>query len=622
MKKIALILLCSSVFNFCYSQAQFRFEDYEVDAKTKIILKSNYKKSNTYKFNPQLLKNFIRKSKNNNQKPISFYIELNGENIKFNLFEKDLLDDKYEIIKEGKKYTKSQIEIDTFDGFTGENVDDYLNLVITDDWFSGKFKHNNNEYVIENYTLNNLSDNEGKNKNTIFISDVEDLVSNLNEGYCGNNIKYQKKAKVANVVYPGYSVPCNVSSLPTCKFLKMVICCDSKFLEGQSVSNRSLAIINYINNVDRIYNTPNALKLRIKLVSPPIIYNSSSPDPFGSYPGALNSTPTGIVNIGAQMNNYSSKRIQVFGSNDEKTIHYYLSGKAYNGLSANATITPQFGQASETYFLGRPNFVSQAISTDTKLVGSSFVKLSNSDTYTIIAHEIGHLIGANHPTDLNQSCSTKTIMCEGEGKSEYFSTINLNEIACFFNTFSGGLNNIVGSTYFNNNLGVKMNGNLINSTPVLINQQPKILDLVVDSPFLNSSTYASNDNRVFFYYKNLFSTKFEIKTAPNFTMNITATNECFNYLRNIVFVYSPSGAKLGTSIYPNPASSELNLTENMDEVKINKIEIYNENGLINNNFDFTNETKVNISQLKNGKYFIKIFKSDFSIETKQLIIEK
>ena len=597
------------------AQGEFKSEKQDIDNEIKNNLKIHFKDYKSLKLNIQSVKNYIRKNKKSAFEPVIFYLDLDGEKIKFNLFENDIYDENYYEIKDGKKIGKAQIEISTYAGFVGDNDSDYLRLTITDDWLTGQFRYKNIEYVIENLAMYDIEDKNNLHKNTVILAKSDAVISYLSDNYCGIKNTVKKNIRVATVTYPGYTVPCTTPSVPVCKFLQMLICCDSQFLGSQNTQAKSNTIINYVNQIDRIYAAQTDIRLRIKLISNPIVYDTSN-DPFIGFAESTGSSPSGWVNVGAAMSNYATKRIQVFGNNGNSVIHYFLSGKKYAGNNAGSPRN-ELGQSSEPYHLGR--FVSQVLSSNARFVEGT--NISPIDTYLVMAHEIGHLIGANHPTDVGLNCSPKTIMCEGEGKTEAFNSYNVNEIACFFATYPQGLQTISGSPYFSNELTIKLNGNNINSTPVLINGLAKTLDLFAPSAFKTSppTSYTSNDSRVYFYYKNTASTRFEIRTAPSFNMTISASDQCNNYFRTIPFVYSAAGARVAATVYPNPTTNEINVDDENDEIQTEYIEIYSRDGQL---VSKTIGKKVNISNLKNDTYFMKLFKNDSSVETKQVIVNK
>jgi hypothetical protein len=169
------------------------------------------------------------------------------------------------------------------------------------------------------------------------------------------------------------------------------------------------------------------------------------------------------------------------------------------------------------------------------------------------------------------------------------------------------------------------------STPLLINQSPKILSIADNPPYtLLSSSFSANDSRVFFHYKNLNDTKFEIKTAPNFTMAVNANDQCNFYQSNVLFVYASYGARVGTNVYPNPTSQEISLEDikpENDDVPvepISRVLIQSEQGnLVKEILVKPSKNKVVVStqDIKEGVYYLQIFRKDGSIETKRIGIK-
>ena len=94
---------------------------------------------------------------------------------------------------------------------------------------------------------------------------------------------------------------------------------------------------------------------------------------------------------------------------------------------------------------------------------------------------------------------------------------------------------------------------------------------------------------------------------------IEVTSDCSLPLNNPTFENTNS-----LSVYPNPSSFELNISNTYNET-INYIKIYNTLGQICLK-RFGDISKVNISSLENGIYFIKII-TDKGEYTKQFIKE-
>jgi hypothetical protein len=424
-------------------------------------------------------------------------------------------------------------------------------------------------------------------------------------------------------------MPCvNQSSFPTCKYIKIKACSDPQFKGAILAQQKVDIILGYINQIDLLM--LQKLNVRLRLAAAPICFDNSN-SPFGS---------SNSANIGTTSTNYNQFRQQIFGNQDKDIIELYLSGKPFGSFSG-AIAKTVLGQAT-SYSLGRntPNIIT-TVSRYPNPDGTNNV--SETEAYLVIAHEIGHTIGANHPFDLKGqqitdngaeiNCSPSTVMCDGEGKTADFHSYNIKEIQCYLVKYPSGLFSSNTSPGFSNNFEVKLNGSAILSTPVLINQNSKILDVSSGAYTLNNSTtFNPSDSRVFFHYKNTTSTKFEIKTAPSFTMSISASDQCNLYYRGVPFVYSPSGARIATNAFPNPSDQSLNL-ENIyldndisisETPRIKKVKIYSEHGTLLKEVETDinqRQVVVNTRAIENGLYFMQIIRTDDSTETKRIRIE-
>jgi hypothetical protein len=112
---------------------------------------------------------------------------------------------------------------------------------------------------------------------------------------------------------------------------------------------------------------------------------------------------------------------------------------------------------------------------------------------------------------------------------------------------------------------------------------------------------------------------FEYFTFENFNMNKYEKNKYLGIVKsegkmfksidggkNWYWIEIEKPQKLSFDIYPNPSSNFLNINFNNFKNEIDKIEVYNLEGILQNDFiifDYENQT-VNISTLKQGMYLI------------------
>lgn len=75
-----------------------------------------------------------------------------------------------------------------------------------------------------------------------------------------------------------------------------------------------------------------------------------------------------------------------------------------------------------------------------------------------------------------------------------------------------------------------------------------------------------------------------------------------------------------TMLFPNPSSTNINIINN--EIKFNKIEVYNYAGKLihHSTIELTNKTNFYLD-LSKGLYFVKVYNQTNLISTKELIIE-
>lgn len=76
------------------------------------------------------------------------------------------------------------------------------------------------------------------------------------------------------------------------------------------------------------------------------------------------------------------------------------------------------------------------------------------------------------------------------------------------------------------------------------------------------------------------------------------------------------------SLFPNPAQNEVNLKSSMPELEFCTISVYSSIGQEVINTPFENNKTINISELPNGIYFVKLNDSRTTLSTKKLIISR
>jgi hypothetical protein len=112
-------------------------------------------------------------------------------------------------------------------------------------------------------------------------------------------------------------------------------------------------------------------------------------------------------------------------------------------------------------------------------------------------------------------------------------------------------------------------------------------------------------------------------------MSVSATDQCnINYLSNVYFVYSASGLRVGTTVYPNPSDGGFILDNILDEPQseeneITKIQVHSEQGEFLKEFTFEKQQKkyIKLNEFEQGTYYLKVVRIDGQIETKRIKIE-
>jgi len=164
-----------------------------------------------------------------------------------------------------------------------------------------------------------------------------------------------------------------------------------------------------------------------------------------------------------------------------------------------------------------------------------------------------------------------------------------------------------------------VNINNCNTTPVI----DSIADVASDGKTVVHFTYPDGDDDTNVEFYKVIGGDHEWLSTP--TNDISYTIKIWEFFRKYKNSHAATSVsniekKETLSIYPNPANSFINIKSNNDEI-INKIQIVSLSGKIIND-NIVNETSItlNINELENGIYILKLYiKADCIV--KKLIIE-
>jgi Metallo-peptidase family M12/Secretion system C-terminal sorting domain len=606
-------------------QSEFSEKGMSLSSQNDTRLKKNFKAYKYYELSLKDIKALIRNKKFDKSKPIQFTLQLDNDKIAFNLFENDIFADSYCEIENGIKKTKDKIEINTYAGFIGDDSQNALRLFISENRISGFFTYNNNQYVIRNLSDYGIYEKNNPNKVEVIISKMEDEISNLTGMTCGNSNSI-KGGRITAGSCPTYPATCN--QFPTCKFVNIIVASDYEFYQrfggpngsnsNQTVATAQAVIIDFVNRIEFIMLRD--LGLRLKLVIPPII----SPNSNDGFPDnvTINGTTVPLINVQSALNLYGSTNVITNAATsagvtlNSGVIRYYLSGKGFYSSSDN------YGQSDQCSLCGYGGQTPQAINSIFR--NSTNTAVSYSDAYLTMAHEIGHVLGANHDNNTKPS----TIMDDVLGKAPNFSTPSKTEVNCYLSSQGSCISSNSVTSGFSNFMTLKLNG-VNTSTPMFINKNTKTLAIADNPPYvLQSSNFTKNDSRVITYSTSLTQTQFSINTAPSFTMSVSAADKCNTYLSNVLFIYSAGGLRLAAEVYPNPSDGSFTLDDVSEDTSsevndITKIQVISEQGEFLKEIVYEKEKQktIKVNELKQGIYYLKVIRVDGQIETKRIKIE-
>ncbi len=616
---IIVLLPMSKVF----SQKEFKGNKTTTSKEEDAKLKESFKAQKVFEIDFSEIKNHVYSAKRS-RTPKQFTLDVEGEKFSFTLFENDILSDDFALIENGKVVGRKPKEISTYAGYYGDNPKNALRFSISDDRFAGFFQTEKGEYTFGPITDYKVKDNNGNKNRRVAIAKTEDLISAVDGMLCGNMFG-SKPASPKRVGATEKTLDL------TCKYIKLGLATDFQYYQSEwfyanqanvyTTLGRILDMVNRMEHV-MLYNTKKLgittapLGLRLQLAALDIRTTAG-------YPYLVTSTTGSDI-----LNEFTSRNI--FAGYDVNVSHL-LSGRAMGASGFG----DQFGQSNHSTMCSTSSSATSCSTIKVLSTGAFFP--TYQDVWTTMLHEISHVMGASSDFPANTAACPSgdmSLMCNGPGKSAYYSQQSINEIVSYLSS-SANSSCIDGNTAlpgYSNKFSLQLNGNTINSTPLFINSGAKILSIPPDpnTPLL-SSNFSANDSRVYFYYKNLSNARFEIRTAPQFQMAVTAQNQCNYMYWGLPFVYSPSGARVGFGVYPNPADESIQLepVENVldidDDLKITSVKIYDSKSDLIKDVPVTgqkfNELVVT-SDLKSGVYYLHIIHKDGTADKKRIIIKR
>lgn len=583
-------------------------------------VKKHIKDFKVFELNIKELKKLLRQKKGM-ETPTEFTLILSGEKIKFTVFENDILDDNFVEYQDGK-IVKNKGEIDTYSGYVNDHPNNILRLYVTDNRFSGFFQIDEVTYNIGHLADCGVQEKQKNiNKSQIYIAKTDDIFSNFGNGICGVKSILNKARKTA-------VTGCTSPNQMYCKYIRLAIETDDEFEENFSKPQLNSgipisatvrdAVIDMVNRANAPFLNDLGISLKISIIS-------SYPDGNDPYIGVGSNSNNGIPSVYGEFRNSSF----VLNLNNTADVAHLLTGRDLGGSAGAGYI---YGQAQDG-----GGSLCNSFSDYRKPISISTIKcygncdqsspqnptfLKYNDAYLTMAHEIAHVLGAEHDLSGN-----KTIMSGGEGKTAVFTSTNKNEIMSYYCNKTCVNNNIITSAY-TNRLSLRLNGNSINHTPVFINNNTKVVSIPPDNNSyipLKSSNFSYSNPNVFVFYKTLNNTSFALGSVSSFTLNVSAYDGCLNYFWGVPFVYSPGGARV-INAYPNPSNNELTLESSeenpFNESEVEKIKVFDENNqeeVIDFKFVDSN-IKINTMNLNTGLKYLKIYLKNGEIITKRILI--
>ncbi len=628
MKTILKMLVASLLFSqLSFAQNTFKgLPDATSNDESKTLY-SKMSKFKVFKIRVSDIKKAIRKTPPTATSPFKFKLELGGETVDFTLFENDILSDDFVLLDKGKVIENKTKDIHTYAGYVNGHPDNAVRLLVSDNRLSGFFRTPKGYFHLSHladFGVKEAENGNGLDKRIVY-SDVEDEFSTTEGMVCGNTLNPKNKREAVN---GREAATANLA--PGCKYIKLAIATDADYSSRQSGLNTGTGttdikekIYDMVNQMEFIFLDNNFKKsnvapisIRIRLTC--LSINAMDNTVWGS--DASNILKYFRDNIG-----------QFFPSSSSYDLAHLITGR---GLSPGSTaLGPQFGQAFTPLgsYCVNPAMAA-SVSTIVNFITNGLIDYDQ--VWKIMLHEICHNLGAGDlaystPPHLCGS-TTMSIMCQGLGKLAYINDYSRNEILSHLNGPGNACLSDVAKPGYTNNFKLKLNGNDIVSSMMAINGATKTLEIPFDQLLpVTYSTFVASNSAVSVTKINNNKAVFNINSAPQFFMTVSANNVCSYSQWGLNFIYSPSGARVAYNAYPNPADVTINVdAENIEDIEkmigLDKILIYADNGRFVKEITVSSGDGTNtivIDDLKNGIYYFHLVDKEGSIQKKRIAIK-
>jgi hypothetical protein len=405
-----------------------------------------------------------------------------------------------------------------------------------------------------------------------------------------------------------------------CKYIRVAIETDNEFAAnifqspgaGQYLSGQTVwgAVQDMVNRAD--YAFTNSLNVRLKCAY------------IGAYVGVSDPYDATTGQIFTEFN--EKVRLDYI----QKDVLHMITGRPMGGTLQSSYIMGQANQSKLcNSFYGSTSDRAGSVSSITCngiCVQTNSNLVNYSDAYLFMAHEIGHVIGAYH----DDVFGSPSIMKSGEGKQPYFVQESIDQINNYYCNQTCLNNNSVDAA-FTNKLTLTLNGNAVNSTPVFINGNTKVIAIPPDpnpDPIFQllpgHTTWDYSNPNVYVFYKADTNTGFALGSASNFTLSVSARDRCNYYYWNVPFVYAPWGARMSSAVYPVPADQGLTISNNeQTDVSVKRLQVFDEQATLHLDLQPTATTstqRLDTSTLNNGTYYLHMTHENGEVTKKRFVV--